>query len=75
MTHLNSTVFCVDDFWISELLWNNQTPKLTKCLGNVGVTILPNFVLLTIALFEFRNINKSTNNRINLNKYNVISKF
>ena len=67
----NSTVFCEDEFWSYEKTWNTDRPKLTKCIGNVGFTIVPNSILILMVLFEFKNILNSKNQQIRLNKYNV----
>ena len=68
---INYSQFCNDDLWNSNLTWYNPNPKLTKCLANVGFTIIPSLFFTLIILFEINLIFKSKNRKISHNKYNI----
>lgn len=63
--------FCDDDLLDLNRTWNTEKPRLTKCLANVGFTIVPSLIFLVIILFEFNDIYKSKNKLIKLNKFNI----
>ena len=56
---------------LSNVTWNSATPKLTRCLENVGLTITPNILFLFLALLELKFTFNSPNKRIGLNGYNL----
>ena len=68
---MNFQKFCNDDFFDSNLTWNSETPRLTRCLAQVGLQIVPSVLFFLLFLLELKFTLNSKHRKIRLNGFNV----